>query len=368
MHFLVASFSLGLSFTFASTTGDITEGQYVFVARSGALMRAGPEPGEPKIVGRVHDLTLRVLKVKGNYAAVRSSGVDGWIKKSDVVPYNKALDYFTGRIRSDPKDAYAHAARAAARMGKGKNEDKALADLDEAIRLDPHLAAAFEQRGYIAYGNKVYDKSLADLNEAIRLDPRIRWPYHVRGWIWYRKKDYDKALADYEEALRIDPAEAVFYRDRGNVALMRKQYDRALADYSKATHLNATYSVPFLQRGKVWVQMKQWGKALADFNEVVRLDPKGSYGHGALAWLLATCPEAKYRDGGKAVESAQRAYELNKGPDELATLAAAYAETGDFERAAHWQTKAIAQAPAELKGEQEKRLDLYKNKRPYRQE
>jgi tetratricopeptide (TPR) repeat protein len=350
-----------------ASTGDITEGQYVFVVRPGIEMRAGPD-GDSKVVGRVHDLTLSVRKVEGAHAAVRSSGIDGWVKKSELVPHDKAMDYFTKRIREAPKDGHAHAARAVARMNKGANDDKALADLNEAIRLDPTLAVAFEQRGYIAYGNKEYDKSLADLNEAIWLDPRIRWPYHVRGWIWYRKKDYDKALADYEEALRIDPKEAVFYRDRGNIALVRKQYDKALADYSEAIHLSPTYSVPYLQRAKVWVQKKDYDKALADLNEVVRLDPKGAYGHNALAWFLATCPEGKYRDGRKAVESAQRACEISQGAEELATLAAAHAECGDFERAVECQTKAIALAPAEMKSDQEKRLDLYNNKRPYRQE
>jgi tetratricopeptide (TPR) repeat protein len=182
-----------------------------------------------------------------------------------------------------------------------------------------------------------------------------------------RKKNYDKALADYEQALRIDPQEAVFYRDRGNVALARKQYDRALADYSEAIRQNPKYYVPFLQRGKVWVVKKQYARALADFNEVVRLDPKGSYGQTALAWFLATCPDAKYRDGKKAVASAQIACKVSKGPEEFATLAAAFAESGDFEQAVEWQSKAIDLATAEQRSEFETRLDLYKNKRPYRQ-
>ena len=58
---------------------------------------------------------------------------------------------------------------------------------------------------------------------------------------------------------------------------------------------------------------------------------------------MATCPEAKYRDGGKAVESATRACELTKwkSSEFLNTLAAAYAESGDFDAAVTWQTRAI---------------------------
>jgi tetratricopeptide (TPR) repeat protein len=368
MHSTLMSLGLGIGLlTGGRTQGDTLEGRTVFVIKPGVEMRADPGANESKVVGRVHEITVGIRKVQGDSLAVRSSGVNGWIRRDDVVPYDKAMAFFRERIRLDPKDGYAHAALAVALLGKG-DQAGALASLNNAIALDPRLAVAFEQRGYIAYGKKEYDKSLADLDEAIRLDPAIRWPYHVRGWIWYRKKDYDKALADYERALKIDPKDSVFYRDRGNIAFARKQYDKALEDYGEAIRLNPNYSVPFLQRGKTWVQKKHYDKALADFREVVRLDPKQAYGHTALAWFLATCPDAKYRDGRQAVAVAQRACELSKGPEEFATLAAAFAEAGDFDRAVEAQARAIELAPAEAKTEYQRRLDLYKNKRPYRQD
>ncbi len=62
----------------------------------------------------------------------------------------------------------------------------------------------------------------------------------------------------------------------------------------------------------------------------------------ARAWIWATCPDSRYRDGKQAVESATRACELTgwKSPDELDTLAAAYAESGDFTAAAKWGQQA----------------------------
>lgn len=59
--------------------------------------------------------------------------------------------------------------------------------------------------------------------------------------------------------------------------------------------------------------------------------------------MLATCPETKLRDGSKAVTSATRACELTqwKKGRPLAALAAAYAESGDFQSAVRWQQKAI---------------------------
>src|SRR5262249_21271961 len=156
------------------------------------------------------------------------------------------------------------------------------------------------------------------------------------------KKDYDKALADYETAIRLVPTETVFFRDRGNVALARKQYDRALADYTKAIELDPSYTVPWLQRGRTWAAKKEYAKALADYEKAAQIAGKDAYAslfHTNLALFLAGCPDAKFRDGKKALEAARKAYSLANGPSELAALAAAHAELGQFDQAVAWQTK-----------------------------
>jgi hypothetical protein len=83
--------------------------------------------------------------------------------------------------------------------------------------------------------------------------------------------------------------------------------------------------------------------------------------------LLAACPDARIRDGKRALAAAQKAYELAKGPNELAALAAAHAELSEFDKAVEWQTKAIGAAPKGLKEQYEQRLKLYLDKQPYRQ-
>ena len=83
------------------------------------------------------------------------------------------------------------------------------------------------------------------------------------------------------------------------------------------------------------------------------------------AWFRATCPVATYRDGAQAVAAATRACELTgwKEPGLLDTLAAAYAESGDFDSAVKWQAKAIElETDAKEKAEFGARLKLYKDK------
>ena len=92
--------------------------------------------------------------------------------------------------------------------------DKAIADYNEAIRLDPKDAVAYNNCGNAWRAKKEHDKAIADYNEAIRLDPSIAMTYNNRGLAWNNKKEHDKAIADYNEAIRIDPKLAWAYIGR----------------------------------------------------------------------------------------------------------------------------------------------------------
>jgi Flp pilus assembly protein TadD len=89
-----------------------------------------------------------------------------------------------------------------------------------------------------------------------------------------------------------------------------------------------------------------------------------------LAAIYATCPNAKYRDGKKAVENASKAQQLSGGSEytTLGTLAAAYAESGDFAKAREFQEKAINLAPEKSNQEMRSRLELYKQRKPYHEQ
>jgi tetratricopeptide (TPR) repeat protein len=206
------------------------------------------------------------------------------------------------------------------------------------IRQYKKDAYAYACRGTARKMKDAYDDALADFNEVIRLESdSAAWFVH-RGTVWAAKKDYSQALKDYDEAVRLDPRSFYAFNNRGNARAARKEYNLALKDYDKA----------------------------------VRLEPRYAYGHCNRAWLQATCPDAKHRDGRKAVESARKACELTgwKDANALDTLAAAYAEFGKFDGAVEWQMKSL-----ELLGPAKKaaldyrqRLKLYQDRKPYREE
>jgi tetratricopeptide (TPR) repeat protein len=220
-------------------------------------------------------------------------------------------------------------------------------------KKEPGLRGSF-QKGFTGLSAAVKDKD--------------RFP---DGWAYFSFSDkaYPRALADFETAIKLVPTESVFYRDRGNVALAGKDYDKALADYDKSIQLDPSYVVPWHLRGVTWQAKKEYAKALADYEKAVQLAGNAPYAstyHSALALLRAGCPEATIRDGGKALEAAQKAHTLAKGPAEMAALAAAHAELGQFDKAVEWQEKAIATAPEGAKEPYREWLKKYQDRKPYR--
>ena len=122
----------------------------------------------------------------------------------------------------------------------------------------------------------------------------------------------------------------------------------------------------------VYIPLKDLQKALELLEKAIQLDP-APWMHRDHALFLATYPDAKFRDGRKAVEAAKLAFEKkgkNADWEFFAALAAAYAETGDFDLAMAEQKKAIADEhihPTDKK-EMVARLELFRAKKPYRDE
>ncbi len=161
--------------------------------------------------------------------------------------------------------------------------------------------------------------------------------YFCRGFAKYKKSDYDWAIEDYDEAIRIDPK----------------------------------YQLAYVGRGRAWKAKKEYDKAIWDYGKAIRIDPTFATGYRFLAWLLATCPEERVRDCKRAIQLATKACELTDWKHALGldTLAAAYADAGQFDEAERYQTKAL-EIPVYrgLAGDEfRQRLELYKQKKPFRE-
>ncbi len=164
------------------------------------------------------------------------------------------------------------------------------------------------------------------------------------------------------------PPDAPSFCRRGALYLSRKQFDQAIADFNSAIQLDPKFSNAYSNRGLARNHLLDYAAAAADYEQAIDLNPNDLYAHNDLAWLLATCPDDERRNGALALHHANRACELNGFGQWfcLGTLAAAYAEVGDFEEARTWARESLRLAPAEERPACSERLKLFKVQQPYR--
>jgi tetratricopeptide (TPR) repeat protein len=310
-----------------------------------------------------------ILADRGDRLLISNGKRLGWAAKTDFILDRDAATYFDRRVRSNPRDAFALLMRGICLIEKGDLKN-ALQDFSECIRLDPSDSSAFLIRGATWLRLKDFDKAIKDYDEAIRIEPMDALAFDHRGFTWSQKKEYEKALKDFDEAIRLDPKLVNAYDSRGVIWNGMKRYDEAIRDFDEAIRLDPKYIGAFNNRGFAWSNKKIYDKAIKDYDEAIRLDPRQDYPLGNLAWLLATCPESKFRNGKRALELATKACELTrwKAANHIDTLAAAYAESGTFEQAVRRETQAIEleDSYGNKRDDYRQRLRLYENQQPYR--
>jgi tetratricopeptide (TPR) repeat protein len=175
--------------------------------------------------------------------------------------------------RSAPDEAAALGNRCALWITKG-NFDRAIADCDEAIRLNPRDADAYVNRGNAQAARRDYDRAIADFDAAIRLNPALAMAYNNRGVARRNKGDLAGAIADYGEAIRLVPNLAMAYRNRGRALRNEDELDAAIADFNAAIRLDPNDAGSFGSR--CWARAvagRDLLQALADCDESLRLRP-----------------------------------------------------------------------------------------------
>lgn len=150
--------------------------------------------------------------------------------------------------------------------------DNAIADFDDAIRLDPKLAMAYNFRGLIYWRKREYDLAIKEYDEAIRLNPKLAVAYGNRGEAYARKGEFDRAIGDYDVTLRLDPNSAP-YNGRGFAYKQMGNFDRAILDLNEAIRIAPNNAAAYANRGDAYRQKGDLDRAFADLNEAVRLDP-----------------------------------------------------------------------------------------------
>lgn len=328
-----------LLFPFAVLGKDLKVGDRVFVSSDVLAWYDGNQ-----VEFKAIPLPAEIAEIKGNRFLLTDvhkahKTACAWVHKVDLLQTEEALTYITEQIQKQPSDPYLWLYRGLVWREKHNPVD-AINDFTEAIRLDPQFAKAYMERGLMTRGyviERKLDTSFEDFSEVIRLLPNDPSAYAWRAYDWDDKGNIDNAINDYTTAIKLGDTDGSTYFYRGHYHQVKGEFDLALKGYL----------------------------------EGIRLDPdRGDFFHG-IAWFLATCPDERYRDGKAAVGYAAQSQKQGHWPkwEPLDALAAAYAECGDFSNAIEWGQKALDAVPQKKEGdldEIQKRLDLYRAGKPYR--
>ncbi|MDQ7823598.1 MAG: rhomboid family intramembrane serine protease [Candidatus Eremiobacteraeota bacterium] len=286
--------------------------------------------------------------------------------------YMEAIKDFNRAIELNPNALESHYRRGLAFQILGNNK-QALRDFDETIALKPSYGDAYYGRGISFEELNDSRQAIKNYNKAIALNPADSYAYYSRGISYQSMGDYRQAVNDFDKALELNPAEGDSYYRRGLAYSCLKDYGQAVRDLDKAIELNPESTDSYYQRGQIHKLAGSYRQSLSDFSKVIGMDAGHAGSYNRIAWLLATCPQKEHRNGAKAVSYATKACELKgwKNWSFLDTLAAAYAETGDFREAVRWESRALTSKSKTFtdadRVDCQKRLQLYREGKPYRE-
>ncbi len=325
---------------------------------------------------------------------------DRAIAASQQGDWDAAIAEYGEVIRVNPHSTEAFFNRAV-NYSRKQDWTNTILDLTETVRLNPRHLRAWHWRGVAYRSEGRYAEALADFNKALELKPQYPRAWYDRGITYHRMEDWPSAMADFSKAIEFqfnafteralvrtrlsdsvgaadDLAEAV-RRDpsgrnhyyTGFVLHQMEDWEGAIANLDVALQKEPQMVEYLALRAFCHHAHGDYAKAIADDQEVLRLDEGHARAHNGLAWILATCPDDALRNGSEAVKHALKGYELGCGESlaYVGTLAAAYAEAGNFPEAVRWAKMFLdSDPPKENIAPARGRLKLFEQGQPYREQ
>lgn len=249
-------------------------------------------------------------------------------------------------------------------QARGGDVKAAIPNLRRALERRPQYAKGWANLGNARMGSGENQEALACFERAIKIEPALKGNHYNLGNCYLALGKADKAIAAYEKEIEwggvVDS-----HNNLGAILLQSGRVEEAMKHFQAAVTKGPQNVAGYANLGLAQNMAGQPAAAVKSYENALRLQPDHPGALSNLAWLLATSSDAAVRDGQRAVSLASRGRE---DAQTLRALAAAYAETGQFEQARTTVAKALAQAAATpLEAALKEDLKSYQQNQPFRQ-
>jgi tetratricopeptide (TPR) repeat protein len=138
------------------------------------------------------------------------------------------------------------------------------------------LAVLYTNRGIEWHTKGQGDRAIADLDQAVRVDPKYADPFNSRGYVYFTKRDYDRAIADFDKAVALNPKFGLALANRAMAYHNKNDYERAVADYDRALPLASAAGKGNIHfnRLSALIELKRFAPAAVDLITLAKEFPK----------------------------------------------------------------------------------------------
>lgn len=199
-----------------------------------------------------------------------------------------AMDDIDRALAINKNSVNAYIMRADVAINRDNDFDRALADMNDAVRLEPRMAGLYVNRAYLRYRLDDFFGAMADYDYSIELDPLNETAIFNRALLEMETSANDKALADLDRVLALDPSNTRAYYNRAIVNNLKGRNREAADDISKVIDEVPDLPDPYFLRSQFYYDLKDMRRAEKDYNTAIALSKKAqragdSFDSGAIA-------------------------------------------------------------------------------------
>jgi tetratricopeptide (TPR) repeat protein len=231
-------------------------------------------------------------------------------------------------------------------LGKQKKYSEATEHYSAALKLNPDSAVAHNNLARILHTQGQFSAAIEHYQLALEIDPKLELAHNNLGVLLLQQGDLVGGTKQLREALKLKPNNMETEFNLAVALSQQEQWGEAADHFSNTASLHPNDPKSRYQFGLALAHLDRAQEAMSQFASALLIQPDYADALDGLAWLLSTDSHADLRNGSEAVKMAERACELtsNQEPTKLLTLAAAYAEVGQFDKATNTLQTAKAMA------------------------